>query len=228
MSAKSILIVATSHSSFPDNGDPTGSWLEELAAPYLVWVKAGFNVDIVSVKGGKIPMDPNSLTPESLTGLAKTFHEDEKLMALIETTPSVKDVTGEYDAIFLPGGHGVCFDLTTNKDSIALVEKFWAEGKVVASVCHGPGGLVNTKSANGEPLVKGKKVSGFSNSEEEAVGKTKRVPYLLETELTKLGGLYEKGPNWSVYAVADGNLVTGQNPMSSEKVAGLVLEALSA
>jgi putative intracellular protease/amidase len=228
MSTKSILIVATSQSSYPDNGDPTGLWLEELAAPYLVWVKAGFNVDIVSAKGGKIPLEPISLKPESLTSLTKTFHGDKKLMALLEATPSVKDVTGEYDAIYLPGGHGVCFDLPTDKDSIALVEKFWAEGKVVSAVCHGPCGLVNTKSANGEPLVKGKKVAGFSNSEEEAVGTSKRVPFLLETELIKQGGLYEKGADWSAYAIADGNLVTGQNPMSSEKLAELVLEALSA
>lgn len=228
MGAKSILIVTTSHPSFPDNGDPTGLWLEEMAAPYLVWTKAGLKVDIVSVKGGKIPLDPASLSPETLTGHAKTFHDDGKLIALIETTPSVKDVTGDYDAIYLPGGHGVCFDVATDKDTIALVEKFWADGKVVAAVCHGPCGLVNAKATNGEPIVKGKKVNGFSDTEEEAVGKSKRVPFLLETELKSHGGLYEKGPDWTAYAIADGKLITGQNPMSSEKLAGLVLEALGA
>ncbi|CAM6088699.1 unnamed protein product [Calypogeia fissa] len=223
---KRILIVSTSHDKFPDNGDPTGLWLEELAAPYLLWTKAGLDVDIASVKGGKIPIDPVSLTPDTLTGHAKTFYDDASLMKLMETTPSVKDVKGEYDAIYLPGGHGACWDLATDKDSIALVEKFWAEDKVVAAICHGPCGLVNVKAPNGEPIVKGKKVNGFSDSEEEAVGKTAIVPFLLESELVKLGGLYEKGPDWSVYAVADGNLITGQNPMSAEKLAELTLNTL--
>jgi len=225
MGAKRILIVTTSHGTYPD-GEPTGLWLEELAAPYLAWTKAGLEVDIVSVKGGKIPLDPVSLKPENLTALTKNYLGDEGLVKLIETTPSVKDVTGEYDVIYLPGGHGVCWDVASDKATIALVEKFWAEGKIVASVCHGPDGLVQVKAPNGDPIVKGKKVNGFSNSEEEAVGKTKIVPFLLETELKNLGGLYEKGPDWSVYAVTDGNLITGQNPMSSEKVGELVLKAL--
>lgn len=226
MGAKRILIVTTSTKAYPDNGDPTGLWLEELAAPYLVWKTAGLEVDIVSVKGGEVPVDPVSLTPNSLTGQAKKYYEDESLMKLIKTTPSVKDVSGEYDAIYLPGGHGACFDFATDKDLIALVEKFWAEGKVVSAVCHGPCGLVNVKAPNGEPIVKGKRVNGFSNSEEEGVGKTARVPFLLETELIKVGGSYEKGADWSVFVVTDGNLITGQNPMSSEKLAEVTLKTL--
>lgn len=225
--AKRILIVTTSHSTFPSTGEPTGLWLEELATPYFAFRNAGAEVEIVSVKGGKIPLDPNSLSEGALTADSKKYLADESLKNLIENSPPVTSVTGEYDAIFLPGGHGVVFDVAYDKDTIALVEKFWAEGKVVSAVCHGPSGLVTPKAPNGEPIVKGKKVSGFTNSEEDAVGKTDKVPFLLETELINIGGLYEKGADWGVYAVADGQLVTGQNPGSSAKVAELVLEALA-
>ncbi|KAJ7527071.1 hypothetical protein O6H91_16G035000 [Diphasiastrum complanatum] len=227
MASKRILIVSTSHDRLGDTGSPTGLWLEELAAPYYIWKSKGFSVDIASIKGGKIPLDPASLSEGSTTEYTKKFSNNEhNLKEALQNSISVKDVSETYDAIFLPGGHGVVYDFPGNPDLVAVIEKLVAQDKIVAAVCHGPAGLVGPTAPNGEPIVIGKKVTGFSNTEEEAVGKTKVVPFLLEDKLKELGGLYERAPDWHPFAVADGKLITGQNPQSSEKVAQLVVVGL--
>jgi putative intracellular protease/amidase len=225
-SGKRILIVATSHDKLGDSGQPTGCWAEELAAPYYIFKDAGAQVDVASIKGGKIPIDAGSLADNFVTPHVKRYLADESLKETVEHSLSVKESFSNYDAIYIPGGHGIMFDGPNDKDFIAVVEKFWAEGKIVASVCHGPAGLVAIRAPDGIPIVKGKKVCGFSNAEEAAVGKTDKVPFLLEDKLKELGGLYEAGPDWQPKAVADGQLITGQNPASSAPVAELVLEAL--
>ncbi|KAL2622448.1 hypothetical protein R1flu_002653 [Riccia fluitans] len=230
MAGKRILILCTSHDQLL-GGDPTGLWAEELIAPYNLFTKAGAHVDIISVKGGRIPLDANSLAEGFVTPEVKTFLGAENLKHLVENTKPVseyKDAAQSYDALYLPGGHGACFDIASDKTCIALVESFWAANKVVSAVCHGPCGLVEAKQPNGDPIVKDKRVCGFTNSEEEAVGKTKKVPFLLEDKLIELGGKYEKVANWEPFTIRDGQLVTGQNPGSSEKLAELVLEALGA
>jgi len=223
---KRILIVTTSVDKFPDSDVPTGTWAEEVVAPYYIFKEAGAHVDVASIKGGKIPIDKVSLGEGFVTNHVKRYFEDEELKHYFENSPSVKDVPSNYDAIFIPGGHGIVFDGPVDKDLIALVEKFWADGKIVSAVCHGPNGLVSVKAPDGTSIVKGKKVAGFSNSEEAAAGATDKVPFLLEDKLKELGGHYESGPDWQSKAVADGRLITGQNPQSSVAVAELVVKAL--
>lgn len=223
---KRILIVATSHDTLGDSNEPTGCWAEELAAPYYIFKDAGAHVDVASIKGGKIPIDKASLGEGFVTDHVKRYLGDEELKHYVENSLSVKDVPTNYDALYIPGGHGIVFDGPVDMDFIALGEKFWAEGKIVSSVCHGPAGLVAMKTSDGTSIIKGKKVCGFSNAEEAAVGKTDKVPFLLEDKLKELGGHYEAGPDWQPKAVADGRLITGQNPASSATVAELVLKAL--
>ncbi|MCO5611030.1 hypothetical protein L7F22_065279 [Adiantum nelumboides] len=226
MAGKRVLIVCTSHEKLGKTDKPTGLWAEEVAAPYYILKEAGAHVDIASIKGGKIPLDPVSLEGD-LGHHTHSFLKDHlELKKKVESSLSIADASEEYDAIFLPGGHGVCYDFPDNPTLISLVEKFWAQGKVVAAVCHGPVGLVNIKAPDGEYIVKGRKVAGFTNSEEDAVGKTAFVPFLLEDKLKERGGHFQRGPDWTPYAVADGKLITGQNPMSSAKVAELLLAAL--
>jgi len=225
-----ILVILTSHAVIGDTGKPTGLWLEELTTPYYEFVDAGAQVDIVSIDGGKVPIDPGSVgseekNPESVN----RFLRDKDAMARIDNSKKIAQVSaGDYDAVFLPGGHGTMFDLPESAALAALLSDAWARGKVVAAVCHGPAGLVNMVDAAGKPAIAGRRVAGFSNSEEEAAGLTKAVPFLLENRLKELGGLYESGPDFRPFAVRDGNLVTGQNPQSSEEVARLVLEAVGA
>ncbi|CAK9857923.1 unnamed protein product [Sphagnum jensenii] len=226
MAGKRILIVSTSFDKLGTSDEPTGLWIEELAAPYFIFKEAGAHVDVASIKGGRVPIDPNSLGDGAVTEHVKRYHEDLELKNALEKSKSIKEFTGKYDAVFVPGGHGIVYDGPNDKNLIAFVEKIWSEGGVVGSVCHGPAALVNVHAPNGEPIVKGRKVAGFSNSEEEAVGKTKYVPFLLEDKLKELGGLYERGPDWQPFAVADGKLVLGQNPASSAEVAKLVLAAI--
>jgi len=227
---KSVLILSTSREKLPvGNGDKKigGLWLEELAAPYFILEEAGFDVTVASVKGGKIPVDPNSLAEGFKTSDCEKFLGSEKTKKLIEESIALQDVNKTFDAVFLPGGHGACYDLNTDPIVIALLEKQWAAGGVIAAVCHGPAGLIKPQQHSGDPIVKGKKVTGFSNSEEAAVGLTDEVPFLLEDALKEQGGLYSSGPDWGSYAVADGNLITGQNPGSSAEVAKLIVKALS-
>lgn len=222
-----VLIVLTSHSDLGNTGEKTGFWVEEFAAPYYVLADAGVEVTIVSPEGGQPPVDPKSDAPEAQTEATKRFKADEALKNKVAHTVKLSEVNqADYDAVFYPGGHGPLWDLANDANSIALIEDFYKHGKPVAFVCHAPAALVKVKAPNGEPLVNGKEVTGFSNTEEEAVQLTKVVPFLLEDELVKLGGNYSKGADWGSYVKQDGLLITGQNPGSSEEAAQLLLKTL--
>jgi putative intracellular protease/amidase len=222
-----ILIVLTSHDQLGASGKKTGFWLEEFAAPYYVFRDAGVEVTLASPSGGLPPMDPKSDMPEAETGATERFKGDAAVQAELAHTLRLSDVTPEdYDAVFYPGGHGPLWDLVHDPDSIALIEGMHGSGKPVATVCHGPAVLRNTKSGDGTPLVKGKSVTGFSNSEEAAVQLTDVVPFLLEDDLRATGANYTRADDWSPHVVADGNLITGQNPASSVLVAEALLEKL--
>lgn len=220
-------MVLTSHSELGDTGEKTGFWIEEFAAPYYVFKDAGAQITLASPKGGLPPIDPKSDAPENQTEATKRYKQDQELQQLLARTTRVAEVSAEaFDAVFYPGGHGPLWDLYESPESAKLIEAFWKSKKPVAAVCHAPAVLLNVKDENGEPLVKGKKVTGFANSEEEAVGLTKVVPYLLEDELKKQGGNYSKTTDWGVHVVQDGLLITGQNPASSEEAARQLLHLL--
>jgi putative intracellular protease/amidase len=222
-----ILMVVTSHEKLGNTGGKTGFWLEEFAAPYYTFLDAGAEVTVASPKGGEPPLDPKSDTPEGQTELTGRFKKDPQAQAVLASTVKLADVkAGDYDAIFYPGGHGPLWDLAEDATSTALIEAFYNAGKPVAAVCHGPAVLHHAKF-NGEPLVKGKRVTGFSNTEEEAVHLTNIVPFLVEDELKRLGGLFEKVPDWQSLAVVDGRLITGQNPASSTAAAQELIKLLN-
>ncbi|HWV74587.1 MAG TPA: type 1 glutamine amidotransferase domain-containing protein [Pseudosphingobacterium sp.] len=222
-----VLIVLTSHDQLGDTGLKTGFWVEEFAAPYYVLADAGVEITIASPKGGQPPIDPKSALPDFQTEATKRFDTDKALQEKLAHSIPLSDVNEkDYDAVFYPGGHGPLWDLTNNEHSIKLIEAFWKEGKPVAAVCHAPGVLRFVKDAEGNALVKGKNVTGFSNSEEEAVHLTDVVPYLVEDALRNLGGNYSKTEDWKSYSVQDGNLITGQNPASSEEAAEKLLDLL--
>ncbi|RNI28723.1 type 1 glutamine amidotransferase domain-containing protein [Rufibacter latericius] len=222
-----VLIVLTSHSELGNTGEKTGFWIEEFAAPYYVFQDAGADITLVSPKGGQPPIDPKSDAPENQTEATKRFKEDKALQTLLANTKKVTDVSAQdFDAVFYPGGHGPLWDLYESPESVQLIEDFWKSQKPVAAVCHAPAVLLNVKDENGQPLVKGKNVTGFANSEEEAVGLTQVVPYLLEDELKNRGGNYSKTSDWGVHVVQDGLLITGQNPASSEEAAHQLLQLL--
>ena len=215
-----VLIVLTSHSDLGNTGHKTGFWIEEFAAPYYVLADAGVQVTIVSPKGGQPPVDPKSELAEFQTESTRRFDKDTALKEKLAHMLKISDVKAEdYDAVFYPGGHGPLWDLTNDVNSIVLIENFYNQKKPIAFVCHAPGVLLKVKLPNGDPLVKGKKLTGFSDSEEDAVQLTKIVPFLLEDELKKLGANYSKGPDWGSYVKVDGLLITGQNPNSSEAAA---------
>lgn len=223
-----ILMVLTSHDKLGDTGKKTGFWLEEFAAPYYVFKDAGAEITLASPKGGHPPLDPKSDEPESQTEATIRFKQDQEAQTALANTLKLSSVSGEdYDAVFYPGGHGPLWDLSDDANSIALIEGMYASGKPVAAVCHAPGVFRNTKSPDGSPLVQGKSVTGFANTEEEAVGLINVVPFLVEDELKKNGGKYSKTDNWMSYVVSDRNLITGQNPASSEAGAKAVLQQLS-
>lgn len=222
-----ILIVLTSHSDLGNTGEKTGFWIEEFAAPYYVLADAGVQITIVSPNGGQPPIDPKSALESSQTAATRRFDKDSALKEKLAHTLKLSDVNpNDFDAVFYPGGHGPLWDLAVDKSSIKLIETFYNQQKPIAFVCHAPGALIHAKLPNGDPLVKGKEVTGFSNSEEEAVQLTKVVPFLLEDEMTKLGAHYSKGSNWGSYVKTDGLLITGQNPASSEAAAKTLLETL--
>lgn len=223
MSAK-ILMIVTSHAELGTTGQKTGFWLEELAAPYYELLGAGASIDLASPLGGRPPADPKSTSSEA--AVVKRFLDDPTAVAKLDATKKLADVHDDYDAYFVVGGHGVMWDLASSPELAKLLGAAYDAKKVVAAVCHGPAGLVLAKDAAGAPIVAGKRVAGFSNEEEEAVGLTGVVPFALETKLVALGGKYERGPKWGSFAVRDGALVTGQNPQSSAAVAKLVVEAL--
>lgn len=222
-----ILMVLTSHDRLGDTGRKTGFWLEEFAAPYFTFLDAGATVTVASPKGGQPPLDPVSDTPEGETEMTRRFKQDPAAQDVLAHTLRLSDVkASDYDAIFYPGGHGPMWDLAEDERSIALIEDFSNSGKPVAAVCHGPG-VLHRVTFQGQPLVQGKRVTGFTNDEEEAVHLTKVVPFLVEDELRRLGARYEKVQNWKPFAVTDGTLVTGQNPASSRPAAEALLSLLA-
>jgi putative intracellular protease/amidase len=222
-----ILMVLTSHNQLGNTGKPTGFWLEEFAAPYYVFHDAGLNVTLASPKGGQPPLDPKSDEPDAQTDDTRRFRSDAAAQKLLANTEKLEDIHAEnFDAVFYPGGHGPLWDLAEDPHSIKLIEHFWAAGKPVGAVCHAPGVLRKVAKPDGTPLVKGKRVTGFTNSEEEGVGLTAVVPFLVEDELKKAGGLFERTNDWGEFAVVDGHLVTGQNPASSAIAAEELLKLL--
>ena len=223
-----ILMVLTSHDVLGNTGRKTGFWLEEFAAPYFVFRDAGVAVTLASPKGGQPPVDPKSDEPGNQTEAMARFKKDAVAQKALSQTQKLADMkSADFDTIFYVGGHGPMWDLAESKDSIALLESFYNSGKPIALVCHSPGVLRHV-TYKGEPLVKGKRVTGFTNGEEEAVKLTHVVPFLVEDELLRLGAIFEKRKNWDVYAVTDGRLVTGQNPASSTTAAQALLKLLSA
>jgi putative intracellular protease/amidase len=222
-----ILMVLTSHDELGDTGKKTGFWLEEFAAPYYTFLDAGAEVTLASPQGGQPPVDPKSDLPENQTEYTRRFEEDSAARAALAETRKLDDVSAEpFDAVFYPGGHGPLWDLTANAASVALIEAFVEADKPVGAVCHAPAALVNVRGKGGEYLVKGRRVTGFSNAEEEAVGLMEVVPFLLENRLKLREAIYSKAPNWAAYVQVDGKLVTGQNPASSKPAAEELLKLL--
>lgn len=222
-----ILMVLTSHDRLANTGDKTGFWLEEFAAPYYTFKDAGADITLTSPAGGQPPLDPKSDQPEAQSDFTKRFKEDSAAQEQLSTTKSLAEVdAADFDAVFYPGGHGPLWDLSISQNSIGLIEDFVKQNKPVAFVCHSPAALKNVK-INGEHLVKGKRVTGFSNTEEVAVGLADVVPFMLEDALKDNGAQYEKGADWQSYVVEDGLLITGQNPASSEDTAKTLLKKLA-
>lgn len=211
-----VLFVLTSHDELGDTGNKTGFWIEEFAAPYYRMLDKGVDITVATPQGGKAPRDPNSDTEDTQTEDTKRFKKDEKAQNLVDNTKVLAQMNpADFDAVFYPGGHGPLWDLAQDKDSIKLIESFNEANKPIGFVCHAPAALKDVKRNDGEPLVKGKKVTGFTNTEEEAVQLTNVVPFLVEDMLKENGGIYSKAGDWEEYVLVDGNLVTGQNPASS-------------
>ena len=224
---KKILMVLTSHDRLGDTGIKTGFWLEEFAAPYYVFKDAGHAVTLASPAGGQPPLDPKSDEPTFQTEATHRFRTDADAVHRLANTKRLADVNpADFDAVFYPGGHGPLWDLAEDPHSIALIEATLDAGKPLGAVCHAPGVLRHAKQADGTPLVRDRRVTGFTNSEEAAVQLTKIVPFLVEDMLKANGAQYSSGPDWQPNAVVDGLLITGQNPASSELVARKLLEAL--
>ena len=221
-------MVLTSHSALGDTGEKTGFWVEEFAAPYYVLADAGAVITIASPAGGQPPVDPKSEAADAQTPATERFYKDFEAIDKVANSVKLSDVKeADFDAVFYPGGHGPLWDLANDTNSILLIQDFYKNKKPIGYVCHAPAALIKVKDENGEALVKGKMVTGFSNAEEEAVQLTKVVPFLLEDELKKLGALYSNGADWSSYTKQDGLLITGQNPASSAAVATLLLAAVN-
>ena len=222
-----ILMVLTSHDKLGDTGKKTGFWLEEFAAPYYVFKDAGAHITLASPKGGQPPLDPGSDTEDTQTPATERFKKDEAAQAELADTKVLSGIDAEgFDAIFYPGGHGPLWDLANDADSTRLIEAFAHSDRPVGAVCHAPAVLKDPKGADGNPLVSGKTVTGFTNTEEEGVGLTDVVPFLVEDMLKSNGGNYEKGDDWASFVVVDGKLVTGQNPASSEEAAKKLMALL--
>lgn len=223
---KKVLFVLTSHEDLGNTGHKTGFWIEEFAAPYYLLKDKGVDITLSSPKGGQPPIDPKSNEPGFQTPATVRFNKDEETQQILAKTTKLSEFNeANFDAVFYPGGHGPLWDLAEDKNSISLIESFYNKNKPVAAVCHAPAIFKNTV-VDGEPLVKGKKVTGFSNTEEEAVELTTIVPFLVEDMLKIKGAIYSKGNDWHSYAIEDGNLITGQNPASSELVAEKLLAQL--
>ena len=222
-----ILIVLTSHDRLGDTGERTGFWLEEFAAPYYVLKDAGADLVLASPAGGQPPLDPKSEAPDFQTDATRRFAADADAQAQLAETLELSTVPADgFDAIFFPGGHGPVWDLAEDRHAIALIEAAAAAGKPVGAVCHGVAALKNARTLDGAPLVKGRRVTGFTDSEEAAVGLTGVVPYSIEAMYRQNGAIFERGADWSAFVVADGNLITGQNPAASAAVAQHILKQL--
>jgi len=223
-----ILMILTSHSALGNTGEKTGFWVEEFAAPYYVFADAGAEITLASPAGGQPPIDPKSKSPDFQTPSTQRFDDDAPLQGKLANTLKLSEVqAADYDAVFYPGGHGPLWDLTDNQYSILLIEEFIATQKPVAAVCHASAALLNAKDGSGNPIVHNRTITGFSNTEEDAVQLTDVVPFLLEDELKKKGGDYQKGIDWNAFAVQDGLLITGQNPASSEATANKLMIELN-
>jgi putative intracellular protease/amidase len=229
MVALRILMVVTSHATLGDTGKPTGLWLEELAVPYMRFVDAGADVTIASIHGGKVPVDPRSTPPTGVeAAVVERFLADPAVArTLAHSLPLEALDATRFDAVFLAGGHGTMFDFPVSTALASALSRAWRAGRVVAAVCHGPAGLVGAVDSDGRPVVAGRRVSAFTNAEEEAVGLTKAVPFLLQSKLESLGARVETAPNFQPFAILDGRLVTGQNPASARKAADLTLLAIA-
>ncbi|WP_027076044.1 type 1 glutamine amidotransferase domain-containing protein [Maribacter antarcticus] len=222
-----VLFVLTSHDKLGDTGKKTGFWVEEFASPYYTLLDKGANITIATPKGGAAPIDPSSDGPDAATDATKRYNADAEAKERIANTKVLADMNpDDFDAVFYPGGHGPLWDLANDATSIKLIETFNSQAKPIAFVCHAPAALKEVKDTNGKPLVNGKKVTGFTNTEEAAVQLTDVVPFLVEDMLNNNGGIYSKKGDWEAYAIQDGNLITGQNPASSELVAEKLLESL--
>ena len=222
-----VLFVLTSHDELGTTGEKTGFWVEEFAGPYYILKDKGVDITLATPKGGKAPIDPRSDSPDAATESTKRFDEDQEAQERINNTHKLVDMNAaDYDAVFYPGGHGPLWDLSQDETSIKLIETFNMQEKPIAFVCHAPAALKHVKEVNGEPLVKGKKVTGFTNSEEAAVELTDIVPFLVENMLKDNGGIYTKSDDWDEYVLQDSNLITGQNPASSKLVAETLFEAI--
>ena len=222
-------MVLTSHDKLGNTGKKTGFWVEEFAAPYYAFIDAGVEVTLATPKGGQAPIDPTSTLADIQTSATERYDGDDVAQAKIANTVQLSSLSeGDFDGVFYPGGHGPLWDLTDNTDSITLIESFLKAGKAVATVCHASAALLNVKQASGDFAIKGKAVTGFTNSEEEAVQLTAVVPFLLEDELIKRGGEYQKAQDWHAFVVQDGLIITGQNPASSALAAEKLLAQLSA
>jgi putative intracellular protease/amidase len=226
--AMKVLMVLTSHDTLGNTGRKTGFWLEELAAPYYVFKDAGAEITLASPNGGQPPLDPKSNEPMFQTDLTRRFNTDQAAKAQLADTVRLDSLDQkDFDTVFYPGGHGPLWDLAEDPNSITLIETFIAAGKPIALVCHAPGVLRRVTNADGTPFIQGRYVTGFTNSEEEAVGLTKVVPFLVEDEFIRLGAVFSKVKDWGVHTVVDGQLITGQNPASSSEAAEALLGAMS-
>jgi putative intracellular protease/amidase len=228
-SRRKALLVLTSHTTLGNTGRGTGFYYDEMATPYWALTDAGFDVDIASVAGGEAPPDPKTLVePDARPPLVARFMDDAGAMRKLASTPRASEVNGaDYDCVFLPGGHGTMWDFDSETIG-SIVSDAWAAGAVVGAVCHGPAGLLQAKRPDGKPLVAGLRVNSFTDAETEQIGLVGVEPFLLETRLRELGGLYECSDNFTSHAVRDGRLVTGQNPQSTEAIARLLIEAIEA
>ncbi|MEL6510564.1 MAG: type 1 glutamine amidotransferase domain-containing protein [Pseudomonadota bacterium] len=220
-----ILMILTSHDQMGDTGEKTGLWLEEFAAPFYVFQDAGATITLASPKGGAAPIDPRSETEDAQTDATKRYYEDTRVQEALQSTNKLADVEPEnFDAVFVPGGHGPMFDLATDKETQRVIQGFQIGGRPIGAVCHAPAALLQAQDMDGRAMLAGRKVTGFSNAEEEAVGLTDAVPFLLEDALKQVGATYEKRDNFEPHVVTDGLLVTGQNPGSSAPTAKALLE----
>ena len=224
---KKVLTVLPSHDQLGNTGQKTGFWLEEFPSPYYEFIDNGYEVTIASPKGGKPPVDPKSTQKENQAESTQRFEKDKSAQARLENTLVLSQVSAsDYDTLFLPGGHGPMWDLSADKNMKKLVEDFYSNKKVVSAVCHGPAGLLQATDKDGNSILKGKKITGFTNDEESAVGLTTAVPFLLENRMKELGGKFEKGEDFKPFIVSDGRLITGQNPKSAFLAAEKVVEIL--